>query len=534
MAEGQSKQDILAQAAAAFAAGDARKAADMLELALMSHHDDAELTSALAYALSRLDRLDVAADRFDEAARLRSNDFAVLRDAGSVNLKAGRLETALTHFRAAYRASNNDLALLGRVVDVLLRLKRADQALTLIDGTLALAPRVALLHYLRGVVLGAKSQHRDEKAAYEAALGLNPRLVDAHTNLGVLARDEQRFQDALRHFKQALAIDSDHAGARNNRAQTNLLLGQYTHGWRDYEWRWRDGVQTMPFSGAPWLGESSLKGKTLLVHAEQGLGDTLQFSRYVPALAEQADRVVFLVQPPLQTLLEANLPGVTVISQDDEIPVYDLHTPLLSLPLALSRQRAEPWPLTHALQADAARTQAWAERLGPKGVRPRIGLAWSGNASHSDDHNRSIPFELLSPVLDVSADFVSLQKDVRDEDLAAIDRWRAQNPAATLRLTGADLNDFADSAALAANLDLVITVDTSAAHLAGSLGRPTWLLLPTMPDWRWQLNRSDTPWYPSMTLYRRGQDWSELLQVLQEKLRAGLDFSPDPLATPAG
>jgi len=520
MAEAQSKLDILAQAAAAFTAGDARQAADLLEPALASHPDDAELICSLAYALSRLDRLDLAADRFDDAARLRPNDIAVLRDAGSVNLKAGRLESALMHFRAAYRASNNDLALLGRIVDVLLRLKRAGQALALIDGTVALAPRMAPLHYLRGIVLGAQGQHRQEKAAYETALKLDPRLLDAHTNLGVLARDEQRFQDALRHFKQALAIDSDHAGARNNRAQTNLLLGQYTHGWRDYEWRWRDGVQTMPFSGAPWLGESSLQGKTLLVHAEQGLGDTLQFSRYVAALPNQADRVIFLVQAPLLTLLQANLPGVTVISQNDEVPVFDRHTPLLSLPLALSRHSAEPWPLTHTLQADAARTQAWAEYLGPKGARPRIGLAWSGSASHQDDHNRSIPFEVLSPLLDVPADFISLQKDVRDDDLAAIERWRAGNPAATLRLTGAELNDFADSAALAANLDLIITVDTSAAHLAGSLGRPTWLLLPAMPDWRWQLNRSDTPWYPSMTLHRRGQDWGELLQTLREKLRA--------------
>lgn len=504
MAQATSKLDILAQAAAAFAAGDATKAAELLEPALASHPDDAEITSALAYALSRLDRLDLAADRFDAAARLRPNDIAVLRDAGSVNLKAGRLEAALAHFRAAYRASNNDMALLGRIVDVLLRLNRADQALTLIDGTLALAPRAALLHYLRGIVLGAQGQHKQEKAAYEDALKLDSRLVDAHTNLGVLAHDEQRFQDALRHFKQALAIDGDHAGARNNRARTNLLLGQYTHGWRDLEWRWRDNGQTMPFKGAPWLGESSLQGKTLLVHAEQGLGDTLQFSRYVPALAKQADKVIFRVQAPLLGLLQANLPGITVISDDDEAPAFDHHTPLLSLPLALSRQGAEPWPLTQALQADPARTQAWAERLGPKGRRARIGLAWSGSA---DNH---IPFDVFSQLLDVPADFISLQTDVR-EDLPA-----------TLQVTGADLKDFTDSAALAANLDLVITVDTTAAHLAGSLGLPTWLLLPTVPDWRWQLTRSDTPWYPSMTLYRRGKDWNELLHQLQEKLRAGI------------
>ncbi len=314
-----STSDLQTRAAQAFSSGDYAQAANLLSEALAAAPRDGGLHGALGYAFSRLGRLDEAADRFDEAARLRPADAALLRDAGAVNRKAGRLETALAHYRAAYRLSANDVALLGQVVDVLQQLGRADQALTFVDGTLALAPQSAALHYVRGVALGALARRREERQAYETALKLDPRLVDAHTNLGVLARDEHRFQDALRHFKLALAIDPDNAGARNNRAQTNLLLGQYAHGWRDYEWRWRDGGQTMPFDGAPWLGEQPLAGKTLLVHAEQGLGDTLQFSRYVPALAAMAARVVLRVQPPLRALLQANLPEVSVIAEGEPL-----------------------------------------------------------------------------------------------------------------------------------------------------------------------------------------------------------------------
>ncbi|MFZ7219727.1 tetratricopeptide repeat protein [Bordetella hinzii] len=513
--------DLQTRAAQAFSSGDYARAASLLSEALALAPRDGAVQGALGYALSRLGRLDEAADRFDEAARLRPADAALLRDAGAVNRKAGRLEAALAHYRAAYRVSGNDVALLGQVVDVLRQLGRADQALTFVDGILALAPQSAALHYVRGVALGALARRREERQAYETALKLDPRLVDAHTNLGVLARDEHRFQDALRHFKQALAIDPENAGARNNRAQTNLLLGQYAHGWRDYEWRWRDGVQAMPFEGAPWLGGPPLAGKTLLVHAEQGLGDTLQFSRYVPALAALAGRVVLRVQPPLQALLQAYLPEVSVIAEGQPLPAFDHHVPLMSLPLALSR--SEPLPLARRLQASPDLKAAWAGRLdqvfdGP--ARPRIGLCWSGSAAHPDDGNRSIPFAALASLLQAPCDFVCVQKDVRPADLQAIDAWRGSGAAGRLYL--APLADFDDTAGLMANLDRLISVDSAPAHLAGAMEVPTWLLLPAMPDWRWQLRRADTPWYASVELLRAEQGWPAVLDGLRARLAQGL------------
>ncbi len=525
MAAAESSKDILARAAQAFQAEDYASAIDILSSAASANQDDADLATALAYALSRGAAPQQAAEQFDRAVALRPKDAGLLRDAGAVHLRAGLLESALAHYRAAYRQSNNDISLLGNIVDVLLRMQRGSEALTLVDGTLALAPGAAALHYVRGVVLGALGRQQEERQAYENAIKLDPKLLDAHTNLGVLARDQHRFEDALRHFKHALAIDPEHAGARTNRAQTNLLLGQYTHGWRDYEWRWRDGKQAMPYAGRPWLGDGKLTGQTLLVHAEQGLGDTIQFSRYVPALMALAATVILRVQASLAPLLRANLPGVTVVGDDEPTPAFDRHVPLLSLPLALSRQRAEPWPLAQPWRADEALTREWGELL-PTGAapgRPHIGLAWSGNANHPDDRNRSIAFADLAPLLDAPCDFVCIQKDIRAADLAAIEQWRAQPGHDNLHVPNEALRDFAETAALLANLDRVITVDTATAHLAGALGVPTDLLLPAMPDWRWQLDRSDTAWYPSLTLHRKraGADWSDIIQDLRAALKQG-------------
>jgi ADP-heptose:LPS heptosyltransferase len=279
----------------------------------------------------------------------------------------------------------------------------------------------------------------------------------------------------------------------------------------------------MPYAGSPWLGGSKLTGQTLLVHAEQGLGDTIQFCRYVPALIPLAGKVILRVQASLAALLRANLAGVTVIGDDEPTPAFDRHVPLLSLPLALSKQRVEPWPLGQPLRADETLKKEWAALLPAHSTAsmPRIGLAWSGNAQHPDDRNRSIAFADLAPLLQAPCEFVCVQKDIRPADLAAIAQWRSVAGHENLHVPNDALRDFSESAALMANLDRVITVDTASAHLAGALGIPTDLLLPAMPDWRWQLNRTDTPWYPSVTLHRKaaGDSWATVLQDLRERLR---------------
>lgn len=523
-----SSEAVLTQATQAFASGNYARAADLLAPAALAEPGNADLATALAYSWSRLGQLDRAMHAFEQALTLRPTDPALLRDAAVVDLKAGRSEAALARLQQAQRLAPGDISVLGKLIDTMLVLGQPEAALALLDSLLARASRSPVLHYLRGTVLGALERHHEERRAYEYTLQLNPRLPDVHTNLGVLARDEHRFQDALRHFKHALAIDPEHAGARNNRAQTNLLLGQYQHGWRDYEWRWHDDGQTMPCPGPHWLGETPLAGKTLLVHAEQGLGDTIQFSRYVPSLANRAKQVVLRVQAPLKTLLQANLDGVEVISDTDPLPSFDLHIPLLSLPLALSKQQSSPWPLIRPFIADTTKKQQWAARLeqafGPSGQRPRIGIAWSGNPQHPGDRQRSIAFADFATLLEVPCDFVCIQKDLRPADRAAIEAWRSTPSAGRLYVASDALQDFNDSAALLACLDHVISVDTSTVHLAGALGLPTWLLLPAMPDWRWQLTGTGTPWYPSLSLLRQSSTtgWAPVLQALKERLKQSI------------
>ena len=245
------------------------------------------------------------------------------------------------------------------------------------------------------------------------------------------------------------------------------------------------------FARPLWLGSPDIAGKTILLHAEQGFGDTIQFCRYAPLVAARGARVILEVQEPLRELASTLGASVEVVSRGHALPDFDLHCPLLSLPLAFSTTLATIPSATPYLGADAQAAADWATRLGSSNRR-RIGLAWSGRPAHTNDHNRSIPLQSFLPLLDgIDATFVSLQRDVRSADTELL---RARNNVLHF---GNDLKNFADTAALIANLDLVVSVDTSVAHLAGALAKPVWVLLPYIPDWRWLLDRDDTPWYPT-------------------------------------
>jgi hypothetical protein len=275
-----------------------------------------------------------------------------------------------------------------------------------------------------------------------------------------------------------------------------LLVGDFGRGWEQYEARW-DTTQLAAmkrnFPQPRWRGSHDLAGKTILLHAEQGLGDTIQFCRYVPDVAERGGRVVLEVQRPLHALMRTLAGAAEVISRGDPLPAFDLHCPLLSLPLAFGTTLKTVPSATPYLRASSSAAADWDARLGEK-RRPRIGLAWSG--SYGNDPSRSIGLAPLLSLLEIDATFVSLQKDVRAAD-AGVLRGRRD-----LIHFGDALTNFSDTAALVSTLDLVISVDTSVAHLAGALGKPVWVLLPFVPDWRWLLDRETSPWYPTARLFR--------------------------------
>jgi hypothetical protein len=300
-----------------------------------------------------------------------------------------------------------------------------------------------------------------------------------------------------------------------NVALSLLTLGDYPRGFAEYEWRWkRAGITPRKDLRKPlWLGETPLAGKTILLHAEQGLGDTLMFARYVPLLARTGAKVVMQVQPELKALL-ARLDSVgAVVSTGEPLPPFDVHCPLASLPLACKTELASVTTETPYLHAPQERIEKWRPRL--EALRsPRIALAWSGRATHANDRNRSLSLAQLEPLLSLdNASFVSVQRELRPADAETL----ARHPG-VLHLDE-ELADFADTASVLSLADLVICVDTSVVHLAAALGRPAWVMLPFQPDWRWTLD-GPSPWCPAVRLFRQPSigDWASVVSRVREEL----------------
>ena len=462
-----------------------------------------------SYAAARAPLLDaVALDDRDpvvfnvlSACAFQTGDFA------AALAEADRALALNPHYPEAY---NNRGA-------ALLRLGRPGEAAEALAAALRFMPRDAEINLNLGNALDALEQLPAALQYVERAIALAPRLAPARVNRGNILQRLGRHRDALQAYDQALALDPANVDANWNRALCCFLLGDYAAGWRGFEWRWRlehRRSEAGRFAQPSWLGQERIDGKTILLHCEQGLGDTIQFARYVGQVAGRGARVVLEVFPPLAGLM-ATLPDtIQIIRRGDPLPPFDLHTPLMSLPLALGEP--EPaFPPQPYLAADPARARAWAERLGlASGLR--VGLACSGSRTNGNDANRSIPFETLAAWLPAGPDYHLVQKDIRDADRAALATRR------DIAVWDEALGDFADTAALCQSMDLVISVDTSVAHLAGALGRPVWLMLPFDPDWRWGLHSDTTPWYPRMRIYRqaRRRDWSDPLERVARDLLA--------------
>jgi hypothetical protein len=330
-----------------------------------------------------------------------------------------------------------------------------------------------------------------------------------------------RVREAGELARHAAALYPDDADLRWNLAVAQLLLGDFDAGFAAHEARWQAaGFGSRPVAAIEarprWSGRESLRGGTILLFAEQGLGDSIQFLRYVPLVAAQAREVWLQVPPALASLAAGMAPNCRLLAAGEPWPEFDWQCPLLSLPHAFRTRLADVPASIPYLHANDLQVQQWQARL-PADGRRRVGIVWSGNPGHGNDRNRSIALGLFRQLAAEPCLFVSLQPQVRESDRAALAAWPG------LLDLGPQLNDFADTAALLATLDLVITVDTSVAHLAGALGRPVWVLLPYCPDWRWLLERTDSPWYPTARLYRqpaRG-DWAPVLAAVRADLEAG-------------
>ncbi|MGZ3273075.1 MAG: tetratricopeptide repeat protein [Caulobacteraceae bacterium] len=465
-----------------------------------------ETLLALGRAAEALHAYDKSIALQPASPELHSNRGVALRGLGRLDEALAAQDRALTMAPAYAEGWSNR-------GNVLKDLGRLDEALASFDRALAINPRLPAVLVNRANVLRDLGRPPEALAGYDGAIALAPAYPAAHHHRGVLLMDLQRLPEAVAAFDRALALKPGDVEAEAAKAMALLMAGDFARGLPLYERRARIAPEATR-DHPPWLGETAIDGRTVLVWAEQGLGDTLQFCRYIPLLAERGARVVLQAQGPLLPLLKS-LAGVeALIAQDEAPPGFDLHVPLMSLPLALgTRLETIPAPAAY-LAADRAEVETWAQRLGLR-TRPRIGLVWSGRVEHRNDRHRSLPLARLLAALPPDLDYVSLQQEVRPSDQETL----AAHPQ--VRHFGAELKDFADTASLVSQMDAVVTVDTSLAHLAGALGKDTRLLLSRIgQDWRWLMGRGDSPWYPSMRLYRQGEDhhWKAPLAAVARDL----------------
>jgi tetratricopeptide (TPR) repeat protein len=531
--------------------GDDERAIRLLDAALALAPRSPAAHSHRGSALKNLGRWDEALASFDRALALQPDHVDALNNRGNALRALGRTAEALAGYDRA-------IAIAPRVWNAhhnrgvtLAALGRHAEAVASLDRAAALVPGYAGVHLSRGNALAALERWPEALASYEAALALRPDDPDAIGNRGValrhLGRDDealacydraielssgradplcrkgtalldlQRPDEAVECLERALRVDPDHADARLNLAFAELLRGNFADGCRAYEARWRRR-DLRPFDIPPdaprWSLADSVVGETVLLSAEQGLGDTLQFCRYAAQVAAAGARVVIEVQPALVSLLRG-LAGVErVIAKGDARPPFDRQCPLMSLPLACGT-RLETIPArVPYLSADDGRVGAWRDRLGPARGR-RIGLVWSGHPNHRNDRHRSFPLAAFAPLAALGGEIVSLQTEVRGSDVPALARLG-------IRHFGSHLTDFAETAALVTLMDEIVAIDTSVAHLAGALGTRVSVLLPFAPDWRWLLERDDSPWYPTAHLFRQAKrgDWSDVIDRVAGMLAA--------------
>jgi tetratricopeptide (TPR) repeat protein len=507
--------------AALYNRGNALVALDRLDEALASFDealalkpDHAAGLLNRAQVLQKLKRGREAIASFDRAFALAQPTADALVARGNTHYALGDYAAALADYDAAMRLRPDAAPLHNNRGNALRELGRHDEALQAFDRAIALKPDYAEAHNNRGNALLEINRVTEALASYEHALTLKPDFADALVNRGNALHYLGREREALASLDFAIALAPQLAEAHWNKALTCLALGDFAQGLPEYEWRWkRDGeLQPRDFAQPQWRGED-LRGKTVLLHAEQGYGDTIQFIRYLPMVIAKGGKVVLEIPDDLRPLIGPTEGVTATLRRGDVLPPFDVHCPLMSLPLALGTTLATiPAPPAY-LHAPAERADKWRARLAVT-KPPRVGLVWSGKPSHKNDRNRSIPLALLAPILQTPGiQFVSLQKEVRDADRAAL----AAMPV--LRLENA-LADFADTAGVIAALDLVIAVDTAVAHLAGAVGKPLWLMLPAIGDWRWLTDRADSPWYPSARLFRQPQigDWHSVMADIAREL----------------
>jgi tetratricopeptide (TPR) repeat protein len=486
---------------------------------LSERADDARLHYNRGNALKALGRSAEALASYDRALELTPDLLVAHQNRASTLATLGRNEEALASYDRLLQLAVNPADWISPMIDrsrVLGRLKRYEEAWAGYDEVLALHPGHAEALTQRGVILTEVGRPDDALVQYEQTLSADPNSILAHLNRGNALGALNRLEEANLSYDEVLTRDPEHADANFNQALVRLCLGDFLAGWPQYEYRWKRECYVNARAIYPrpiWTGKEDLRSKTILLCAEQGLGDAIQFSRYAAILSKLGAKVLIGAHRPLTEVL-ATVPGVTqVIPEGDALPYFDFYCSLLSLPLAFSTEPATIPANIPYMHASGERVAAWRDKL-PANGRLRVGICWAGTGEHHNNRNRSMTLERFAALFSIpGVDFVSLQKEVGATEAAVLQHYNVTQ-------LGQEFSDFADTAAVVAMLDIVISVDTSVAHLAGAMGKATVVLIPFAPDWRWMLHRTDSPWYPTMRLYRQSVrgDWQDPLGRIRHEL----------------
>jgi len=488
------------------------EALDCYDRVLALTPNDHESQANRGLVLRDLKRFDEAFAAYDRALAVKPDFTDAVVARGNVYYQMGRHAEALAEYERALAMEPDFAYGFNNRGNALHALGRHDEALRSFEQALALKPDYGEAYNNRGNALIELNRHAEALTDYDAAIARKP-FASALVNRGSALRYLGRTDEAMASFEQAVALDPEMPEAHWNKALLQLALGDYPNGFAGYEWRWRGATELAPrgFTQPQWRGED-IAGKTVFLHAEQGYGDSIQMLRYLPLVKARGARVVLELPDSLMPLLGPHADGVTVLNRGTPLPPFDLHCPLMSLPLAFGTTiDSVPAEVPYLFAPERSHVTS---RLPRQGLR--VGLAWSGKPSHKNDHNRSIALQSLAGLVALQGtSFVSLQREYREADLPVL---------AGLPVTRLDdvIHDFADTAAAIDALDLVIAVDTAVAHLAGSLGKPLWLLLSHIQDWRWLCEREDSPWYPTARLFRQGADgaWDPVIARVTQTLAA--------------
>jgi len=468
----------------------------------------------LGVALRSTNKRPEALNVFERAIKLFPSSFEILNNLGITLHGLAKYHEAINIYQRAIKIKPEVPDAFNNLGISQLALRQFEDAISTFKEALKLKPNNPEILNNLGFSLYKLNKFQESIDCFTQAISMNKLYADAYSNRGLSYQAIQKIKEALSDYDECIKLEPNHANNYWNKSLLKLLIGEFDEGWVLYEWRWKSFAKNAVryFSKPLWLGQTSLKNKTIFIYPEQGYGDYIQFIRYIPLLKNLGAEIILEVRPALVDLISSTYPELKIVESGNKPQQFDYQCPVMSLPLALKNYFSGIPNSTPYLSVRPEKIGEWADNLGRKTIT-RIGLVWSGSSEHQNDHNRSLRLEELSPLLALPFEFHSLQKEYKNNDLENIKKFSIKPHADRL-------NDFADTAALIESLDLIITVDTSVAHLAGSLNKKVWIMLPSNPDWRWMLNTSDSPWYPSARLFRQNKngDWTNVVKQIADEL----------------